>query len=71
RPTKCPLPLGAAEHRKVKTDQREDCLSPSKMGEFRSAGFGRGAQGSRREALTKPWGAVSFGYFSLRHSKEK
>jgi len=27
--TECPFPLGAAEHRKVKTDQREDCLSPS------------------------------------------
>jgi hypothetical protein len=41
------------------------------MGEFRSAGFYRGAPGSRSAAQTKPWGAFSFGYFSLRHGKEK
>jgi hypothetical protein len=31
----------------------------------------REAQGSRSAAKTKPWGAFSFGYFSLRHGKEK
>ena len=33
--------------------------------EFRSAGFGRGAQGSRSVAETKPWGCLSFAFFSL------
>jgi hypothetical protein len=41
------------------------------MGEFRSAGFYRGAQGSRSEAQTKPWGCLSFAFFSLGKQRKE
>jgi hypothetical protein len=60
-----PRPPWCSRAPQVKTDQREDCLSPATQGEFHSAGFYRGAQGSQSEAQTKPWGAFSFAFFSL------
>ena len=48
-----------------KTGRSEDCLSHAMHGEFRSAGFGQGAQGSRSVVEAKLWGAVSSGYSSL------
>ena len=39
--------------------------------QFRSAGFDRGAQGSRSEAQTKPWGALSFAFFSLGKQRKE
>jgi len=33
--------------------------------------LGLGAQGSRREAQTKPWGAFSFAFFSLGKQRKE
>ncbi|MGB5453939.1 MAG: hypothetical protein WBM58_20505, partial [Sedimenticolaceae bacterium] len=53
-----------------KTGRSEDCLSPSQMGEFRSAGFGREAQGTPCDSKGQVVGCLFLWFVSFGQAKE-
>ena len=59
-----PGPVDAAEHRSRFRRQARACLSGQSPRD-QARRKRREAQGSRSAAQTKPWGALTFGYFSL------
>ncbi|MCB1792776.1 MAG: hypothetical protein KDJ24_20875, partial [Gammaproteobacteria bacterium] len=64
-------PLGAAEHRRSKTDKREDCLTERSEGVPQrpfSAEERRAIGAARRSSLG---GALSFAFFSLGKQRKE